>query len=465
MFTSVNAQPAAQPPAKFNHLQDEEPAVQPPADSRHPQDEEPAKMDPARNSPTIRNSRSVGAESGVASSGRSSTDRMSIAGMLIQSPSSSSSEHRFLKIGEGWCGVVYEYTGTGAVLKREKRGITTLFNDFNTQTRIWQCFQEAQIVFGSSVLPRTTRPFFYTHANSIFGQEWWKESVSKFPKEDRGTPVNSFFTERIPSIPLENQEDLIDKFCVARARGSAKKSLENKSCIARLYLGRRKRGNNNSRFFNSKNFALDLDMAEEWGINVKECASQMAIGLAVCHWRANVDANDVEFVLGGLPAPIDFGVLHSAFPTAYSKTQQKACGESADLPERGLRAETLEKAPTAEAVKHLSHRIPKPMKLWMLDYDKCRSMPFTEEGLRQAAHAVEDNDPYFPKPLQDNARDQELWEHFKLSYLDASEMVLSKQGLVQLLVCGAPRRFLEEWEIYRHSKIKGLGVDEDWQII
>jgi len=430
--------------------------------------------DPAL-TPTTCYLRSVSAESSVSRSGRSSTASVPLAGMLAETPSSSSSslEHILLRIGEGWCGIVYDYTKTGAVLKKEKRGITTLQNDFNMQSRVWQSFGEAHILFGSSALPRTTRPFFYVEVNSKFWQKWWKDNLSKFPEVDQESPANILLTERIPPIPLENQEDLIGTFCPATIRDSAKDAPENKNCIVRLYLGRRKRGNNISRFFSLKNFPLHLDMAEEWGIDVKVCASQMAVGLAICQWRAQVDANDVEFVLGGFPTPVNFDVLLSALPSeqsaAFSETQQKTRGGSPDNEhelrvEAALSSETQQEAHAEAAASSETHqneyartpptkKIPKPMKLWMLDYDKCRRMSYTEDGIRQAARAAEDNDPYFPKPLQDSPEDQELWEHFKSSYLDASAKVLTPQGL-HLELGGAPRLFLEEWEIYRHQKIK-----------
>ncbi|MCJ1243997.1 hypothetical protein MMC30_001194 [Trapelia coarctata] len=379
---------------------------------------------------------------------------MSIAEMPTETPSSSSSEHIFVKIGEGWCGVVYHYTNTGAVFKKEKRGITTLFNDFDMQNRVWQCFCESDMLFGSSSLPRTTCPVFHAQANSTFWQKWWKDNGSKFPEEERGSPASFLFTERIPPVPLENQEDLIDKFCPEAVKDSAKESLENKKCIVRLYLGRRKRRSNTSRFFSLKNFLLHIDMAEEWGINVMVCTSQMATGLAVCHWRAQVDANDVEFVLGDFPAaPIEHSVLFSDLKSGRAAAfSEKARASAAGSPEteQELRAEADQEAPAEEPPKKV---IPKPMRLWMLDYDKCRRMSYTEEGIRQAARAAEDNDPYFPKPLQGNADDQELWEHFKSSYLDASQKVLVAQGLLVELG-NAPMRFLEEWETYRHRKIK-----------
>ncbi len=111
-------------------------------------------------------------------------------------------------------------------------------------------------------------------------------------------------------------------------------------------------------------------MAEDIGLDIEAYSRVMAIGLALCHWRARVDANDVEFVLGTTPTILPTRAQLVAMPMNTDTSQATLYNDF------------------AERTTHL----------WMLDYDKYRSISMDEEGVRQAAKAAEDNDPYFPKP-------------------------------------------------------------------
>ncbi|OAP63365.1 hypothetical protein AYL99_02592 [Fonsecaea erecta] len=81
-----------------------------------------------------------------------------------------------------------------------------------------------------------------------------------------------------------------------------KDNVADRDCLVRLYLGRRKiqlearRGQN---FFFLRNYPLHLNRAEELGLQTVDYARAMAESLAVMHWVARTNANDVKFVLGG----------------------------------------------------------------------------------------------------------------------------------------------------------------------
>jgi len=49
-------------------------------------------------------------------------------------------------------------------------------------------------------------------------------------------------------------------------------------------------------------------MAEEIQLDVAALANEMAIGLALCHWRAKVDCSDVEIVIGSAPTILNLTV-------------------------------------------------------------------------------------------------------------------------------------------------------------
>jgi hypothetical protein len=50
--------------------------------------------------------------------------------------------------------------------------------------------------------------------------------------------------------------------------------------------------------FTLRNFNIHVDQLEEIGVEAEEIALQMADALAIMHWKARIDADDIEFVLG-----------------------------------------------------------------------------------------------------------------------------------------------------------------------
>lgn len=79
----------------------------------------------------------------------------------------------------------------------------------------------------------------------------------------------------------------------------AKDDPKNRDCLVRLYLGERESLKQQTDIYDSlRNFPLRLNMMEELEIEISEMAKEMAIGLAILHWQAQVDGMDVEFVLG-----------------------------------------------------------------------------------------------------------------------------------------------------------------------
>jgi hypothetical protein len=136
----------------------------------------------------------------------------------------------------------------------------------------------------------------------------------------------------------------------------------------------------------------DLDMAGY--------ARAMAEGLAMMHWLAKVDANDVEFVVAP-PRP-------------------------GDLAEATFASTTLE--------QHA---------LWILDFDCCNPMAMDDTGVDQAVAAFFRNDPYYPRPGSENTHDQEMWKIFRARCLETSiEMVRDDDGLAHL-----PSQLMDKIEV------------------
>lgn len=159
----------------------------------------------------------------------------------------------------------------------------------------------------------------------------------------------------------------------------------------RLYLGRRKIQNKSRlNVFSLRNYPLHLNQAEDLELPILKYAHAMAEMLATMHWGAQIDANDIELVLGGVQ-------------------------------------EETEVADHDEYV----HDFLGSHSLWILDFDCCKPLTMDDAGVEQAANAFLNNDPYFPRPPVDTGchpstlwRDSILWIEFRNRYLEWSRRLL-----------------------------------------
>ena len=113
-------------------------------------------------------------------------------------------------------------------------------------------------------------------------------------------PSQTLFTEHIPPLPLAAREALISLYCPPTHQDSVRQDDINTDCLARVYLGRRRKPHAPSPAnFALRNYNLHLDQMLDLGLPVVEkFAPAMGEALAWMHWGAGVDAFDVEFVLG-----------------------------------------------------------------------------------------------------------------------------------------------------------------------
>ncbi len=334
----------------------------------------------------------------------------------------------------GFCGDVFAYTGKNQVIKRAINNDGQLWHDYLTGLDVHTKFSISQDLFTPFESPRIPKPQCCINPKN---ERWWRENGAKFP-EDRQTeermPV--MILERILPLTKPIRDTIIDVFHGPKGKEEAKASPGNRNCIARLLLGRRRRSDRPPAFFRLKNFSLHLDQAEKIGLDIDTYAVEMAIALAVCHWKVHVDANDVEFVLGSAPTKLNFPALATAQVAAlppYTDTDPETSYDNYK--------------------KRSTH-------LWMLDYDKCKKMAADEEGVRQAVKAAEDNEVYYPKPHKKRESDQKLWKHFKGSYLWASSRIMQADEATTEEMKSLPIKFVEGWEIYRREKLDARPEDD-----
>ena len=107
----------------------------------------------------------------------------------------------------------------------------------------------------------------------------------------------------------------------------------------------------------------------------QQYARIMARTLVIMHWIADIDGNDIEFVL----APPNNNSSRSF------DTISNILGDHS---------------------------------VWVLDFDCCKDMSVDEAGVKQAVTAFWRNDPFYPRPIMEPL----LWAAFRVEYLQSSEV-------------------------------------------
>ncbi|KAI4648385.1 uncharacterized protein J4E79_010007 [Alternaria viburni] len=284
----------------------------------------------------------------------------------------------FREIGRGCCGSIWIRGVDPWVIKREHMHTNrSVLNDHNMHRRVIAADE-------THTLPvRIPKSYEVLEADSF----WWDNNFTCFPP---GEEVSRSYTqERIPAVGLPIREMLIDKYCREALKDATRKSKKNEDCLIRVYTGKRRpEGRPPGMFFNLRNYGLCVDQMEELGMNAVVIAKTLAEALAHCYWKAEVDANDVEFVLAPATSSISGDTPTQMF---------KLLGED--------------------------------LVIWMLDYDCVRPMAQDATGIAQAVHAFWRNDPYFPRPFAygHTDADTELWHAFKAHFLHVSRRMLTER--------------------------------------
>lgn len=321
------------------------------------------------------------------------TQYMSLQDLLDTNPLGN-----FRRIGQGCCGTVWTPEHLPIALKRADGASTRyLWKEYYCQTRAL----EAMNRMGSANAPTVCIPrcYWYTNASD---DAWWSTILPLFPAQTLG--CNTMCSDLIPSLPEDMISRLIERYCPSDLQHEIKTRDTSRHCIARLYLGRHREGRP-SRFFSLRNYGLSLDQAEQLQLPVETYAQTMGETLAMLHWEANLDANDVEFVLG------------SSQPTRQARLMSS--GAIAALPYNArTRAETR-----VTRLKRSGHKTgggTGELAVWLLDFDCCGPMSMDDAGIETAASAFYRNDPYFPRP------GGQLWSTFSQAYIRAGESILQK---------------------------------------
>ena len=308
------------------------------------------------------------------------------------------SETEYRCIGKGFCGSVWaNKTMDKCAMKREDGGPgRSLRNDWELHNIISNSLKSVESQNRFNVIVPQPHAFI-----SVENDEWWSGRASRFPLGF--SHCNTLISTRIPPLSALVRERIIDRYCPPELSAKIKANLGDEDCLVRPYLGRRRVGQRTSRFraFTLRNFPLHIDQMEELGMDTVQYTAALADALAVMYWIAQVDANDVEFVLASCP----------------------------DLNETDLPA-------------LFYHGFLGSHASWMLDFDCCHPISLDDAGISQAVTAYFKNDPYFPRPnATANIRDQQLWMHFRDHFLNTSAELLGESSLKSL-----PQFFIDRLE-------------------
>ena len=319
-------------------------------------------------------------------------------------------------IGLGSCGTVFEIPGTELAFKKGTNE-QSIWNDFCLTNRVHEAARNVRAIlqeaFPNSTIPRTPLCYNFHPAND---ESFWSTNLHRLPTDYR-TKQPLFTVDRILPLPEQTRMDLMEEFFDQdeSSQQEAKDDQSNKDCLVRVYLGERESLAQQSNVYDTlRNFPLRLNMIEDIEIDSSELAIEMALGLAIIHWQAQMDGMDMEFVLGS--------------STTLAEEQPKGYDDVSAPPHK------------VETVKFKRRAV----HFWMLDFDKATAIELRKEDVdRRLVPAFLGNDPYYPR----RHVDEKLWDVFCASYLRASELILKSRKVDEQVgkeIMSLPHRFLEE---------------------
>ncbi|KAF5659173.1 zinc finger domain-containing protein [Fusarium heterosporum] len=215
--------------------------------------------------------------------------------------------------------------------------------------------------------------------------------------------TSAYLTERVPPIPLSLQLSLMKAFSKELDYVPITHDLASHDCLVRLYFGSLGGATKHSGDDLPYNFELHLNHMIELGVSRPfyfAIVRDMATALAALHWAACTAANGVKFVLGG--------------PRERQRLDATIAGHD-------------------------------QVCLWALNLEKAACIPFGVDGVAMAVDAYMANDPYYPRPSQQDSTAKYVWLVFKEAYLSASNIIFgpghtSKHRLPVLFIEGIEDR-------------------------
>ncbi|EUC28429.1 hypothetical protein COCCADRAFT_30319 [Bipolaris zeicola 26-R-13] len=306
-----------------------------------------------------------------------------------------SNQSVFAVIGRGTCGTVFEVAGSKIAIKKgsDKYG---LWVDANITHEASRAVMEMKVylesIFPGSSIPLVPQVHGWVHDEEL--EKWWYINRSQFPDDDNEIGF-LFYVERILPLPEATRTALIRKYFPREFQDISLRDPSNRTCLIRPYLGMRRTDHELKHPAETlQNFPLHLDQMEEIGLDIAQFSREMAIGLAIIHWRVGSMIN-----------------------------------------------------PFSVPVRNMARR---PTHLWMLDFDKTSKLDFNDwkKARGRMVTAVTGNDPYFPNPATSGEKEKLVWSNFEEVYLQAARAVLKMHPTLseKARTRKYPEAFLIDWK-------------------
>ncbi|KAH0846503.1 hypothetical protein AYO21_10144 [Fonsecaea monophora] len=293
------------------------------------------------------------------------------------------------QVGKGQCGAVWALMDLVLKASNEVRR-DQLWKDSCNHRRAEVAVQQAPWEFR----PDINIPRWISLVQPSDGT-FWSEFGGWFPQDFQ--PTCGVLSTRVHGLPAHVREAIVDLFAPESIKAIKTDFLanpENQDCLIRLYLGRRAERSAFSAAFRLRDFELKVNEMEFLQLDTSTWARAMAQMLAVLHWRAQIDANGVEFVLGKTP--------HVEAEQTAIRLESRSCNL----------------ANVSNIIRFECHR--RSIGIWLLDFNQCRTFSESPAGVRQLQRAFYLSDPYYPSPVSTHPNDMTLWDTFKAAYLEAS---------------------------------------------
>lgn len=286
----------------------------------------------------------------------------------------------FQEIGEGLHGQIFELTGTDNVIKVAKD--STVRKEFELHKSIYVAFERYGNLSGGVQICKP-RDFFAL--NSAKGQQFWNEQSRRFTAQRHCGPSDVLVSERVLPLPKVVRHALIDCFLSDENQDLAaalKNERTQRHALARVYLGQNtgklNTDNNSNAPINLRNFPLYLHDMRTLGLDVVGIARAMGHAMAVMHWGAGIDGEDIEIVLG---------------------TKAMSTSSQPDFQNRKMR-------------------------LFIIDFGQCSTVERSENGVHPMWGAIVANSPFCPKP-----EETEIWREFRTGYVISGREVCLSEGI------------------------------------
>ena len=306
---------------------------------------------------------------------------------------------QFKEIGKGQTGTVWALTGSRLVIKLANEGrAEILFNDCQKHKKVEEAFYYTSVTLRRHINIPTFGEWVHP-SNELF----WDQHIPLFPEGCKRE--FAFFSARIFPLPEPIRIGIVDAFAPDNIKADRAAFLDestNKDCLVRIYLGRRAKRTGP---FKLRNFDMMVHEMEYLRLDTNLYAKTMAETLAVMHWKAGLDANHVEFVLGSSPQV----KMLSATAEDY---------ENATMNDAAFFGQGSAFLGQEYDFRHRS------IGIWLLDFDQCQKFEMTAQGIKQLEKGFYFNDPYYPRPASKNAKDVALWALFKQRYLEVSGLLI-----------------------------------------